>query len=53
MQDMAAGRYSLPWSARVKVTDGTGFGFPAPVRAYKGPEEHPLVPHVPRMPGES
>jgi formamidase len=34
MQDMVAGRYSLPWEAEVKVTDGTSCGFPAPEREY-------------------
>jgi formamidase len=42
MQDMVAGRYRLPW--QVQVTDGTCAGFPAPTRAYAGPETHPLVP---------
>lgn len=42
MQDMAAGRYQLPWE--VQVTDGTSCGFAAPTRAYRGPEPHPLVP---------
>ena len=34
MQDMVAGRYSLPWEKEVKVTDGTSCGFPAPTREY-------------------
>lgn len=34
MTDLAAGRYELPWEDEIRVTDGTGFGFPAPVRAY-------------------
>jgi len=42
MQDMAAGRYRLPWE--VQVTDGTGCGFAPPAREYIGPEAHPLVP---------
>ncbi|MEZ5663046.1 MAG: formamidase [Burkholderiaceae bacterium] len=42
MHDMAAGTYRLPWA--VDVTDGTGCGFAAPTRGYKGPESHPLVP---------
>ena len=35
MTDLAAGRYRLPWEDEVKVTDGTGFGFPEPTRLYK------------------
>ncbi len=42
MQDMAAGRYQLPWE--VQVTDGTSCGFAVPTRHYRGPESHPLVP---------
>ncbi|MDB5807191.1 MAG: Formamidase [Betaproteobacteria bacterium] len=34
MQDMVAGRYSLPWEKEVRVTDGTSCGFPAPTREY-------------------
>jgi formamidase len=34
MQDMVAGRYSLPWEKDVKVTDGTSCGFAAPTREY-------------------
>ena len=34
MTDLAAGRYKLPWEDEVKVTDGTGFGFPEPSRLY-------------------
>lgn len=34
MTDLAAGRYRLPWEDDVKITDGTGFGFDAPTRAY-------------------
>jgi formamidase len=34
MQDMAAGRYKLPWD--VKVTDGTSCGFAVPQRSYAG-----------------
>jgi formamidase len=48
MQDMASGSYRLPWSDQVQVTDGSGFGFAPPLRAYKGPEAHPLVPQIPR-----
>ena len=44
MQDMAAGRYQLPWGDKVQVTDGTSCGFAVPQRGYKGPESHPLVP---------
>jgi formamidase len=42
MQDMAAGRYKLPWP--VAVTDGASCGFAPPERDYQGPEIHPLVP---------
>jgi formamidase len=42
MQDMVAGRYRLPWDARVQVKDGTSCGFPAPTRSYRGPEPLPL-----------
>ena len=35
MQDMVAGRYSLPWEKDVKVTDGTSCGFPSPEREYQ------------------
>jgi formamidase len=42
MHDMADGRYKLQWD--VEVTDGTPCGFEPPVRGYKGPEAHPLVP---------
>ena len=38
MQDLAAGRYRLPWEATVRVTDGTSCGFPAPMRPYGGAE---------------
>ena len=34
MQDMVAGRYSLPWEKEVQVTDGTPCGFAAPTREY-------------------
>ena len=34
MQDLAAGRYRLPWEEEVLVTDGTPCGFPAPTRTY-------------------
>ena len=44
MHDMAAGRYQLPWSDQVQVTDGSGFGFAPPERDYIGAESHPLVP---------
>src|SRR5258706_1087286 len=42
MQDIAAGRYRLPWE--VQVTDGTGCSFAPPTREDIGPEAHPLVP---------
>ena len=35
MHDLVAGRYRLPWETQVKVTDGTGCGFPAPTRTYR------------------
>ncbi len=38
MQDLAAGRYRLPWEAEVKVTDGTGCGLPPPRRLLKAAE---------------
>ncbi len=41
MHDMAAGRYTLPWS--VQQTDGSSCGFAPPTRAYLGPQTHPLV----------
>lgn len=34
MTDLAAGRYRLPWEDRVRITDGTTCGFPAPSRSY-------------------
>jgi formamidase len=34
MTDLAAGRYRLPWEDRVRITDGTTCGFPAPTRSY-------------------
>jgi formamidase len=34
MQDLAAGRYRLPWESEVKVTDGTSCGFEKPTRRY-------------------
>lgn len=34
MQDLVAGRYSLPWEEKVQVTDGTSCGFPRPERTY-------------------
>ncbi len=34
MTDLAAGRYRLPWEDRVRITDGTSCGFPAPTRSY-------------------
>jgi formamidase len=36
MRDLVAGRYRLPWEARVAVTDGTSCGFPIPNRPYRG-----------------
>ncbi len=41
MQDMAAGRYRLPWNAA--VTDGTSCGYAPPTRSYQGAETHPFV----------
>jgi formamidase len=34
MRDLVAGDYRLPWEDEVVVTDGTGFGFPKPVRLF-------------------
>ncbi|MDF1854601.1 formamidase [Pseudooceanicola sp.] len=34
MNDLAAGQYRLPWEDSIKITDGTGFGFPAPTRRF-------------------
>ncbi len=34
MQDLAAGRYRLPWEDKVKHTDGRAFGFEPPQRTY-------------------
>jgi formamidase len=34
MQDLAHGRYRLPWEAAVRVTDGTSCGFARPTRKY-------------------
>ena len=34
MRDLVAGTYKLPWEDQIKVTDGTGCGFPAPTRVY-------------------
>jgi formamidase len=34
MTDLAAGQYRLPWEDKVRVTDGTPCGFPAPTRTY-------------------
>ncbi len=42
MQDMVAGRYRLPWHATVQVTDGTGCGFAAPERSFRGAEPNPF-----------
>jgi formamidase len=35
MQDMVAGKYTLPWEKEVAVTDGTSCGFPTPSRTYQ------------------
>ena len=35
MRDLVAGGYRLPWEDGVAVTDGTGFGFPKPVRLLR------------------
>ena len=42
MHDMVAGRFALPWERSVKVVDGTGCGFDAPERRYRGPEPNPF-----------
>jgi formamidase len=34
MQDLAAGRYRLPWEDEVRHVDGTSCGFPKPTRRY-------------------
>ncbi len=34
MHDLVNQRYRLPWEDRVRVTDGTSCGFPAPDRSY-------------------
>lgn len=34
MQDLAAGRYRLPWEDTVQVIDGTGCGLAAPTRTF-------------------
>lgn len=39
MTDLAAGQYRLPWEDEVKVTDGTGCGFPAPTRVFGEPHK--------------
>jgi formamidase len=41
MQDLAAGRYRLPWEDLVQITDGTGHGF-APPRGSDAPGEDEL-----------
>jgi len=46
MQDMVAGRYSLPWEAEVQVTDGTPCGFAAPTRAYAPQPPQPEKKHA-------
>lgn len=35
MNDLAAGKYRLPWEHEVEVTDGTSCGFLRPTRAYE------------------
>lgn len=44
MQDMVAGRYRLPWTDTVEVTDGSSCGFAPPTRRYGGPASNPVVP---------
>ena len=39
MQDLAAGRYRLPWEDKVKHTDGSAFGFEPPQRSYQPGEQ--------------
>ncbi len=36
MHDLVGQRYRLPWEDKVRVTDGTSCGFPAPERTYQG-----------------
>ncbi|WP_226367946.1 formamidase [Pseudonocardia sp. ICBG162] len=38
MHDLMNGKYRLPWEDEVQVTDGTGSGFEAPTRGYRGAE---------------
>ena len=47
MQDMVAGRYRLPWSDTIQVTDGSSCGFAPPTREYIGAEPNPVVPEGP------
>jgi hypothetical protein len=51
MHDMAAGRYRLPWS--VDVIDGTGCGFAAPTRHYKGPDSFAGLRYVSEQPAHT
>jgi formamidase len=44
MQDLAGGRYQLPWEDKVKVTDGTSCGFAAPTRLYNPAKGSSTVP---------
>jgi len=44
MQDLAAGRYRLPWEDRVAHSDGSSCGFDPPERVYGGPEAAPVLP---------
>jgi len=39
MTDLADGQYRLPWEDKVKTTDGTDFGFPAPTALFKDTPE--------------
>jgi formamidase len=43
MQDMVAGRYTLPWTETVQVTDGTSCGFAPPTRTYGGAGVNPVM----------
>ncbi|MFC4601345.1 formamidase [Cohnella hongkongensis] len=39
MEDLANGRYRLPWEDEIAVKDGTSEGFPKPTRRYAGRAE--------------
>jgi formamidase len=39
---LAAGRYTLPWEAEVKVVDGSSCGFPVASRIYSPAPAFPM-----------